>query len=141
MIGFPTETEDEVHNTIEFNCALPHQIADVAVAIPQEHTELFDMALQIGFKPGGKRTPNYGKDVMLSASEKISPQRLSELLYEFKRVFFDEQRRQRLLDLARVPDGSAQRRFLGGFVRGYIRLSRDFLGDTNAALRAGMLQA
>jgi anaerobic magnesium-protoporphyrin IX monomethyl ester cyclase len=140
MIGFPTETEDEVWNTIEFNRSLSHHIADVAVAIPQEHTEMYQMALDVGFQAPSKRTPNYGKDVMMSASEKISPRRLGELLYEFKTAFYDEDRRARLLDLAQVPPTTSQLRFLGGFIRGYLKLSRDFLGDTNAALRAGMSQ-
>jgi radical SAM superfamily enzyme YgiQ (UPF0313 family) len=140
MIGFPTETEDEVWNTIEFNRSLNHHIADVAVAIPQEHTEMYQMALDVGFTAPSKRTPNYGKDVMMSASEKISPERLGELLYEFKSAFYDEDRRERLLRLAQVPPMNSQSRFLGGFIRGYLNLSRDFLGDTNAALHAGMVQ-
>jgi radical SAM superfamily enzyme YgiQ (UPF0313 family) len=139
MIGFPTETEDEVWNTVEFNRSLPHHIADVAVAIPQEHTEMYDMAVAVGFEQPAKRSPNYGRDVLLSASEKISPQRLNELLFEFKRTFFDEERTERLLRLANTPGDRAQTRFLSGFLRGYIRISREFLGDTNAALRAGVL--
>ncbi|HEX6715600.1 MAG TPA: radical SAM protein [Pyrinomonadaceae bacterium] len=139
MIGFPTETEDEVWNTIEFNRSLTHHIADVAVAIPQEHTEMFEMALDVGFKAPAKRTPNYGKDVMMSASEKISPERLSELVYEFKRAFYDDDRKTRLLRLAEGRTENSQLKYLGAFVRGYVRLSRDFLGDTNAALWAGMV--
>ncbi len=140
MIGFPTETEDEVWNTIEFNRSLTHHIADVAVAIPQEHTEMYQMALDVGFKAPAKRTPNYGKDVMMSASEKIGPERLGELLYEFKMAFYDEERKSQLLRLAETPPVNSQAKYLGGFVRGYLKLSRDFLGDTNAALRAGMMQ-
>jgi anaerobic magnesium-protoporphyrin IX monomethyl ester cyclase len=138
MIGFPTETEDEIWNTIEFNRALTHNIADVAVAIPQEHTEMYQMALNVGFQQPAKRTPNYGKDVMMSASEKISPERLSELVYEFKRAFYDDERKERLLRLAQTPPVNSQAKYLGGFIRGYLKLSHDFLGDTNAALWAGM---
>lgn len=140
MIGFPTETEDEVWNTIEFNRSLTHHIADVAVAIPQEHTEMYEMATSAGFQAPAKRTPNYGKDVMMSASEKISPARLGELVYEFKRAFYDDERAARLLSLAETPPVNAQAKYLGGFVRGYLRLSRDFLGDTNAALHANISQ-
>jgi anaerobic magnesium-protoporphyrin IX monomethyl ester cyclase len=141
MIGFPTETEDEVWNTVEFNRSLPHQIADVAVAIPQEHTKMYDMAIAVGFEPPAKKTPNYGKDVPMSASEKITPQRLGELLFEFKRAFFDEERVRVLSRLATLPADRSQTRFLGNFVRGYIDMSGDFLGDTNAALRAGVQHA
>lgn len=140
MIGFPTETEDEVWNTIEFNRSLTHHIADVAVAIPQEHTEMYQMALDVGFQAPAKRTPNYGKDVMMSSSEKISPERLGELVYEFKRAFYDDDRKSQLLRLAESPMRDAQSKYLGAFVRGYVRLSRDFLGDTNAALWTGMAQ-
>jgi anaerobic magnesium-protoporphyrin IX monomethyl ester cyclase len=140
MIGFPSETEDEIWNTIEFNRSLTHHIADVAVAIPQEHTEMYQMALDVGFKAPAKRTPNYGKDVMMSASEKISPDRLGELVYEFKRAFYDDDRKSRLLRLAQAPPHTSQSKYLGGFVRGYLKLSRDFLGDTNAALWTGMAQ-
>lgn len=139
MIGFPTETEDEVWNTIEFNRSLTHHIADVAIAIPQENTEMYQMAVEVGFNAPAKRTPNYGKDVMMSASEKISPKRLSELLYQFKSAFYDEPRRERLAALARLRGDSAQTIHLSGFVRGFIRLSNDFLGDTNAALHTGII--
>ena len=138
MIGFPTETEEEVYNTIRFNTELPHHIADVAIAIPQENTEMYDMAIKIGFKQPEKRTPNYGRDVMMSASEKISPDRLSQLLYEFKRCFFDEKRRASLQGLSELSGPRSQQKFLGAFVRGYLRLSKEFLGDTNATLYAGM---
>ena len=140
MIGFPTETEDEAWNTIEFNRSLPHHIADVAVAIPQENTEMYQMALDVGFVAPVKRTPNYGKDVMMSASEKISPERLSELLYEFKASFYDEERKARLMHFTHLPPATAQTRYLAAFVRGYINMSRSFLGDTNAALRAGAME-
>jgi tRNA A37 methylthiotransferase MiaB len=140
MIGFPTETEEEVWNTIEFNRSLAHHIADVAVAIPQEHTEMYQMALEVGFKAPAKRTPNYGKDVMMSASEKIGPERLSEMVYEFKHAFYDDERKRQLLRLAETPPVNSQMKYLGAFVRGYLKLSREFLGDTNAALRAGMVQ-
>lgn len=140
MIGFPTETEDEVWNTIEFNRSLPHHIADVAVAIPQENTEMYQMALNVGFSAPAKRTPNYGKDVLMSASEKIPPPRLAELLREFKAQFYDDARKQRLVELTQMPVRTAQVKHLGGFIRGFMRLSDDFLGDTNAALYAGMMQ-
>jgi radical SAM superfamily enzyme YgiQ (UPF0313 family) len=138
MIGFPSETEDEVWNTIEFNKNLPHQIADVAIAIPQENTEMYDMALAVGFKQPDKRTPNYGKDVAMSASEKISPERLGELLGIFKKSFFDEGRRLELHRLAQVAPATAQTRYLGGFLRGYINISKDVVGSVNAALYTGM---
>jgi anaerobic magnesium-protoporphyrin IX monomethyl ester cyclase len=140
MIGFPTETEDEVWNTVEFNRSLSHHIADVAVAIPQENTEMYQMAVDVGFIAPPKRTPNYGKDVMMSASEKIPPQRLAELLQEFKAAFYDEPRKERLTELARLPANTAQTTHLAGFIRGFIRLSNDSLGDNNAALFAGMMQ-
>jgi hypothetical protein len=78
---------------------------------------------------------------MMSASEKISPERLSELVYEFKRAFYDDDRKQQLLRLAESRTNTSQLKYLGAFVRGYVRLSRDFLCDTNAALWAGMVQS
>lgn len=137
MIGFPTETEEEVWSTVEFNRELPHHIADVAVAIPQENTAMFQMARDVGFQPPDERTPNYGQDVPLSASENISPPRLAELLTEFKVAFYDEARVARLQALARLRGPSSQTAFLGSFVRGYIGMSKAFLGDTNVALYTG----
>lgn len=137
MIGFPTETEDEVWNTIEFNRSLSHHIADVAVAIPQENTELFDMVSDMGISLPTKRSPNYGSDVMLSASELIPPERLGALLNEFKGAFYDHDRRTRLLQLAEQPPRSAQVKHLGGFIRGLARLDQNFVGGGNVALFAG----
>lgn len=138
MIGFPTETEDEVWNTIEFNRSLPHHIADVAVAIPQENTELFDLVQEMNIGLPEKRSPNYGSDVMLSASEKIPPERLGELLSEFKRAFYDDERKARLAALANQPPRSAQIRHLGGFIRGLRHLGgEEYFGDVNVALYAG----
>jgi radical SAM superfamily enzyme YgiQ (UPF0313 family) len=137
MIGFPTETEDEVWNTIEFNRSLPHHIADVAVAIPQENTELFDLVTQMDIALPAKRSPNYGSDVMLSASENIPPGRLGELLGEFKQAFYDDWRRGRLAALANQDPSTAQIKHLGGFVRGLCRIGGQYLGDVNVALYAG----
>ena len=137
MIGFPTETEDEVWNTIEFNRKLPHHSASIAVAIPQENSELFYMVTDMGIQLPAKRSPNYGSDVLLSASENIPPERLAELLAEFKRAFYDDDRRARLLGLASQPPTTAQIRHLGGFVRGLCRMGKDYLGDVNVALYAG----
>lgn len=137
MIGFPTETEDEVWNTIEFNRSLPHHIADVAIAIPQENTALFDMVTQMQIPLPAKRSPNYGSDVMLSASEKIPPERLGELLREFKHAFYDEGRKARLAALANQDPVTAQIKHLGGFIRGLQRMGGDFLGDVNIALYPG----
>ena len=137
MIGFPTETEDEVWNTIEFNRSLPHHIADVAVAIPQENTELFDMVERMRIELPQKRSPNYGSDVMLSASEKISPERLGELLGEFKRSFYDAERKARLAALATQEPQTAQLRHLSGFIRGLCRMGNEYLGDVNVALYSG----
>jgi radical SAM superfamily enzyme YgiQ (UPF0313 family) len=138
MIGFPTETEDEIWNTIEFNRSLTHHIADVAIAIPQENTEMYRMARDVGFVAPEKRTPNYGKDVMMSASENIPPPRLAELLREFKAAFYDGPRRERLEELVRLPPASPQTKHLSGFVRGFLRLNDEFPGYTNAALHAGI---
>jgi hypothetical protein len=137
MIGFPSETEDEIWNTIAYNDALHHHIADVAVAIPQKNTEMYRMAEAHGTAPTTSHTLNYGQRIPLSASEHISPARLGELRQAFRRTFYGPDRLVRLDALAAVDGPRAQRKYLGAFLRGYRAMSANGFGDVNATLRTG----
>jgi anaerobic magnesium-protoporphyrin IX monomethyl ester cyclase len=138
MIGFPSETEDEVWNTILFNRSLGHQIADVAITIPQENTKLFTIAKNRGYEPTTSRTLNYGKNIPLSASEHMDRTKLAELRDAFKRDFYNEDRRNKLIALANVKPVNSSQTFLGAFIRGYMRLSETSLGFDNITLRSGL---
>jgi anaerobic magnesium-protoporphyrin IX monomethyl ester cyclase len=138
MVGFPSETEDEVWNTILYNTALPHHLADVAVTIPQENTELFKVALEEGFERETKRTINYVGEIPFSASRHIPKARLNQLIGEFKTTFYDEKRQARLSTLASLKGETSQQRFLGSFLRGYLALSGAEIGAANATLRSGV---
>jgi anaerobic magnesium-protoporphyrin IX monomethyl ester cyclase len=137
MVGFPGESEDEIWNTIRYNLGLAHHIADVAVAIPQEGTELFEIARREGYRPDGARTLNYVGDAPLSASSHIGRQRLTEMVDTFKSAFFDTRRMERLQELATETGPSRQRQYLGAFVQGYLNISDGQSRPANAALHAG----
>ncbi len=141
MIGLPSETEDEVWNTILYNLELDHHIADVAITIPQENTELFRIAQDDGFVRTTTRTINYVGDIPQSASRNLENARLGAILADFKRSFYDQRRTARLASLAELDGPGSQRAFLGAFVRGYARLSGPTLGSINATLRAGSRDA
>lgn len=141
MVGFPTETEDEVWNTIIYNLDLDHHLADVAVTIPQENTELYRMAIEAGFERSTTRTINYAGDIPFSASQYIPKARLAALIAQFKSAFYDARRRKQLSALAGLQGPLAQHRYLGDFLRGYFATSGGELTDMNAVLRAGMREA
>jgi radical SAM superfamily enzyme YgiQ (UPF0313 family) len=137
MVGFPGESEDEIWNTIRYNLSLDHHIADVAVTIPQEGTELFRIAQREGYRPDGARTLNYAGDAPLSASSLISRQRLTEMVDTFKSAFFDDRRMSRLQALAKETGPTRQRQYLGAFVTGYLNISDGQSRPSNAALHTG----
>lgn len=137
MVGFPGETEDEVWNTIQYNLELDHHLADVAVTIPQENTELYRIAMEEGFERTTTRTINYVGDIPFSASRHISKDKLEDLIARFKSAFYDAPRRSRLEALAGLDGPDARHRYLGAFVRGYIDMSGGSVGISNATLRMG----
>lgn len=137
MIGFPTETEDEVWNTIWYNRALHHHIADIAVAIPQRNTEMYRLAEKQGVAPTTSHTLNYGQSIPLSASECINQTRLGELRQIFRGIFYDAARLETLNRLAEVRGPRVQQKFLGAFLRGYRSMAANGFGEANATLRAG----
>jgi radical SAM superfamily enzyme YgiQ (UPF0313 family) len=49
MIGFPTETADEIKRTLEFNLHLPHHAQFAFAVTPHEGTELYDMLIKEGY--------------------------------------------------------------------------------------------
>jgi len=137
MVGFPGESEDEIWNTIRYNLDLDHHIADIAVTIPQEGTELFQMAQREGYRPDGARTLNYAGGAPLSASSRISRQRLTEMMDTFKSAFFDDRRMTRLQTLAAETGPTRQRQYLGSFVKGYLDIADGQSLPANAALHTG----
>lgn len=51
MIGFPTETESEIKQTLEFNLSLFHHAIFTFAVIPYAGTELYNIIIQEGFDP------------------------------------------------------------------------------------------
>lgn len=138
MIGFPSEREEEIWNTIRYNVALDHHLADVAIAIPQENTEMFGMARERGFEATSSNTRNYTDDVPLTASEHLSKADLGRLRDSFKTAFYGPERTRRIVELANVAPDREQTRHLGSFLAGYAQLGGAQLGEVNARLRSGM---
>ncbi|MBW2148341.1 MAG: radical SAM protein [Deltaproteobacteria bacterium] len=67
MLGFPTETRDEMLQTIEFAASLPLHLATFSLVIPYRGTEIYEMASSLG-----KRTDyDYG-DLSITGGANIS---------------------------------------------------------------------
>ncbi len=67
MLGFPTETREEMLQTIEFAASLPLHLATFSLVVPYRGTEIYEMARSLG-----KRTDyDYG-DLSITGSANIS---------------------------------------------------------------------
>lgn len=61
MLGFPTETIEEARATIEFACATNLTDGYFFVVTHYPGTEMYDLAIQHGFEPGGEDGDNFFK--------------------------------------------------------------------------------
>lgn len=61
MLGFPTETIEEARATIEFACATNLTDGYFFVVTHYPGTEMYDLAVQHGFEPGGEDGDNFFK--------------------------------------------------------------------------------
>jgi radical SAM superfamily enzyme YgiQ (UPF0313 family) len=103
MLGFPTETEEEMRETIRFALESPVHMAIFFLVTPYQNTELFNLALEHGYteiKEGKDlRYQNIGDD---SAAwfTLVTRKKIKEMLYDFNfRFYFDVERIRRVIDL------------------------------------------
>jgi radical SAM superfamily enzyme YgiQ (UPF0313 family) len=59
MLGFPTETEQEMRASIDFLCDAPFHIGVFFATIPYQRTELYEMCRELGKLPASSNTFEY----------------------------------------------------------------------------------
>jgi radical SAM superfamily enzyme YgiQ (UPF0313 family) len=103
MLGFPTETEEEMQGTIHFALDSPVQMALFFLVTPYQNTELFELLRAQGFEPvkEGKKLRYHNIDDGSDAWFTLVPrEKIKKLLYEFNiQFYFERQRLERLINL------------------------------------------
>lgn len=98
MLGFPTETREEMQRTIDYNLGLRHHSMKLFKAVPQEGTELYKM-MEPQMKAKGGETDMYFQydDV----GDGVSKEEFKTLINEGRRNFyFDHGRVHRVFNIA-----------------------------------------
>ncbi|MFC2091411.1 B12-binding domain-containing radical SAM protein [Elusimicrobiota bacterium] len=101
MIGFPTETEQEINETIEFACASPLIFASFFIVNPHKGTRLFDLASGVceNIKIDFKDLNYYSKCDDYGSRTGISLRKVQSTAY--RRFFFNPARIRKILQ--RIP--------------------------------------
>lgn len=96
MLGFPTETKEEMKKTLDYNIALRHNSVRIFKVIPQEGTVLYDMiASQKKAKTG---ETSYYVDYDELYSDGVSKDEFEDLLrYGWHEFYFSKERLERIL--------------------------------------------
>lgn len=109
MLGFPTETEEEMRATIDFSLNSAAHITHFFVVTPYEGTTLHQELEKWGIKPGdlGEELLGYqnftGSDSHGSLA-RVPRSRIQELIVEVnRRFYFDPRRLQRTIELSHNP--------------------------------------
>lgn len=109
MLGFPTETEEEMRATIDFSLDSAAHITHFFVVTPYEGTTLHQELEKWGIKPGdlGEELLGYqnftGSDSHGSLA-RVPRSRIQELIVEVnRRFYFDPRRLQRTIELSHNP--------------------------------------
>lgn len=109
MLGFPTETEEEMRATIDFSLASAAHITHFFVVTPYEGTTLHKELEKWGVKPGdlGEELLGYqnftGSDAHGSLA-RVPRSRIQELIVEVnQRFYFDARRLRRTIELSHNP--------------------------------------
>lgn len=97
MLGFPTETKDEMQKTIDYNCSLKHHSIRLFKVIPQEGTGLYDMiaSMKVGTGESGFYVDYdelYSKEVTLKEFEEI-------VRNGWQKFYFNSERIERTLNM------------------------------------------
>jgi radical SAM superfamily enzyme YgiQ (UPF0313 family) len=101
MIGFPTETEEEMAGTIDYALNSPVHMAIFFLVTPFRGTELFKLAVKHGFEPmkGGEHLRYHNiVDEAVPWFTEVPRKKIKGLLYDFNRHFyFDHLRLERIM--------------------------------------------
>lgn len=96
MLGFPTETIEEVRATIDFACATNLTDGYFFVVTHYPGTEMYDLAVQHGFRPGGEDSNNFFK--AKNGAYAFSQEELGDISRTARRRFYFSEKR---IDLKR----------------------------------------
>lgn len=100
MVGFPTETEEEMWQTIDFNVRSSAHFTHIFMATPFEGTGLFDLAREHGFEaPEGiiRYEDIHREGGRFSI---VPPERIQEIIVSgYNRFVFDPHRLRRMIEL------------------------------------------
>lgn len=109
MLGFPTETEEEMRATIDFSLRSAAHITHFFVVTPYEGTTMYQELEKWGIKPGelGEELLGYqnftGSDAHGSLAQ-VPRSRIQELIVEAtRRFYFDPARLARTIELCHNP--------------------------------------
>jgi len=96
MLGFPTETIEEVHATIKFACATDLTDGYFFMVTSYPGTEMYDLAVEHGFKPDGGDAENFFKPK--NGAYAFSVQEFTEIFRAARKEFYFSEKR---IDLKR----------------------------------------
>lgn len=103
MLGFPTETEEEMLETIDYACSSALHSASFFTVKPFPNTKLFEWAIKEGWMSEISDANYYFYDNFQSNCSKVSIERFRELFtYARRRFKFDIQRMAQILNLVPV---------------------------------------
>jgi radical SAM superfamily enzyme YgiQ (UPF0313 family) len=98
MLGFPTETYDEMKKTIDYNVGLRHHSIKLFKVIPQEGTELYDITEEKRRSLTGETGTYDDYDQLYTA--KVTREQFEGLVKDgWRRFYFDEKRISRILNM------------------------------------------
>ncbi len=105
MLGFPTETEQEMRATIDFNLASAAHMTHFFVVTPYEGTTLYQELERFGIPPSGLTAEQLGYQNFSGSDEHgslspVSRSRIQELIVDaVRRFYFDPDRLRRMMEL------------------------------------------
>jgi anaerobic magnesium-protoporphyrin IX monomethyl ester cyclase len=89
ILGFPTETEDDIRRTVQFNTdAAALKKATFFLLNPHPGTEVYQMALDEGWNPLESSTQGYFNAASSSTTRHVAPERLVELRHNAYSTFY-----------------------------------------------------
>lgn len=113
MLGFPTETEDEMMNTINYNLDSAAHMAHFFVVTPFHGTQMFDqlVAKGMGLDPDkiGHGFQNFDENNPEPQISEVPRERIEELMVDVVgRFHFGEKRLRRMIELTSYGHNHAQ---------------------------------
>ena len=104
MLGFPTETEEEMQATVDFNLNSAAHMAHFFVVTPFQGTQMFDILQEegMGLDPNiiGQGFQNFSQDVKEPEISQVGRERIEEVMVDVVgRFHFDARRMRRMMEL------------------------------------------